>query len=137
MAKTIPVAVRQRIVEAVDQGNTCEEIAELFGVGTASVTRFLARRRKTGSLDPSPRPGRPLTLDESADTQVREWVKEQSDLTLKELRERLEGIGYSVGQTAIFKQLKRLGLPRKKKLCTLPNATVPKCSPSGKPGRKS
>jgi len=116
MAKTIPVEVRQRIVEAFDQGDTREEIAEIYGVSLSSITRFLARRRNTGTLEPSPRPGRAPTLDENADKQIRGWIKEKSDLTLNELKERLEAIGYSVGLTAIFDKLKRLMLPRKKNL---------------------
>ena len=115
MGKTIPVEVRRRIVDAFDQGYTREEIAELFQVGSASAARFLARQRNTGSLEPSPRPGRTPVLDERAEARMREWIKEQSDLTLGELRERLEADGCIVGKSAICDALKRMGLPRKKK----------------------
>jgi len=136
MAKPIPVEVRQRIVEAFDQGHTREEIAELYNVGPASITRFLTRRRETGNLNPSPRPGRPPVLDENADEHIRGWIKEKSDLTLKELKERLEATGYPVGLTAIFDKLKRLMLPYKKKPCTRPNGIGPRCAPNGPLGRK-
>ena len=114
MAKTIPVEVRERVVLAFDQGHTREEIAELYGVGVASISRFLTRRRETGSLSPSPRPGRTPILDGSADARIREWILEKSDLTLRELKERLEGDGYSVGLTAVFGRLRSLGLSVKK-----------------------
>ena len=114
MAKTIPVEVRERIIEASDQGHTREEIADRYNIGTASVTRFLARRRKTGSLSPSPRPGRTPILDDRADARIRGWIEEKSDLTLRELKERLETVGYSVGLTAVFARLRSLGLSVKK-----------------------
>ena len=137
MAKPVPVEVRQRIVEAFDRGNTREEIAEFFNVGTASITRFLTRRRETGSLEPSPRPGRPPLLDEQAGAQMREWLKEQSDLTLGELRERLEAAGCMVKKSAIGEALKRMGLVRKKKRCARPSATVPMCGSRGRNGPAS
>jgi len=114
VAKPIPVEIRQRIVLAFDQGHTREEIAELYNVGPASITRFLTRRRDTGSLNPSPRPGRTPILDEGVDAQMREWIQERPDLTLRELRERLTGIGYPVGLTAVFRRLKCLGFSVKK-----------------------
>jgi len=136
MGKTIPVEVRRRIVLAFDQGDTREEIAELYGVGVASITRFLARRRETGSLTPSPRPGRTPVMDETADTHIRSWIEEKSDLTLAELRERLAAIGYSVGRNAISERLKRLMFSRKKRPCTPPNGTDPKFRPNVPRGRK-
>ena len=136
MAKPVPVEVRQRIVEAFDQGCTREEIAELYNVGPASITRFLTRRRETGSLNPSPRPGRTPVLDDHADDKIRGWIREQPDLTLAELRERLAPLGYAVGLNAICERLKRLMLPRKKKPCTRPSGTGLRCGPNATPGRK-
>ena len=114
MTKPIPVEVRWHIVEAFDQGNTREEIADLYNVSAISVTRFLARRRKTGSLEPLPRPGRKPRLDERAETWIRGWIEQQPDLTLNELRERLGEVGYSVGLSAIFEKLRRIGFRVKK-----------------------
>jgi len=136
MGKTIPVEIRRRIVLAFDQGDTREEIAEVYGVGVASITRFLTRRRETGSLTPSTRPGRTPVMDENADTHIRSWIEEKSDLTLAELRERLASIGYSVGLNAISERLKRLMLSRKKRAYTPPSGTGPKFRPNGPRGRK-
>jgi len=137
MGKTIPVEVRQRIIDAIDQGYTHEEVAELFRVGTASIARFVARLRDTGSLETSPRPGRTPVLDEQAEAQVRGWVREQSDLTLGELRERLETAGYPVGVSAVCGALRRIGLVRKKRPCAPSSETAPMCGPRGRRGRVS
>ena len=136
MAKTIPVDIRERIVRAFDQGDTREEIAELYDVGVASITRFLTRRRETGSLNPSLRPGRTPILDENADAHIREWIEGTSDLTLKELKVRLETLGYFVGLNAISERLKRLMLSRKKRLCTPASGIGPKFMPSVPRGQK-
>ena len=114
MAKPIPVELRRRIVEAFDRGSIREEVADQFGVSMPSVTRLLALRRRTGSLEPTSPPGRPPVLDEHVGEQMRVWVQGQSDLTLGELQKRLESVGCSVGLTAIFAKLKRMGLRRKK-----------------------
>jgi len=137
MANPIPVELRKRIVEAFDQGDNREEIAERFGVGVASITRLLTRRRTTGSLEPSPRSGghAPI-LDERASEQMREWIAEQSDLTLGELRERLESIGCFVKKSAIGEKLNRMGLSRKKKLCMPPSVTGRTYRSNGRFGRR-
>src|SRR3712207_7985243 len=46
--------LRERVVAAVDRGMTQEQAAALFGVSVNTVGRYLARRRDTGSLAPTP-----------------------------------------------------------------------------------
>lgn len=48
-----PVALRERVVAAYEAGRgTYPEIAELFGVGEASVKRWVWLKRKLGHLEP-------------------------------------------------------------------------------------
>jgi transposase len=49
--------LRSRIVAAVDGGMPRSEAARIFGVGRATVKRYLALRRATGGLAPRPRRG--------------------------------------------------------------------------------
>lgn len=51
--------LRSRIVAAVDGGMPRSEAARVFGVGRATVKRYLALRRETGSLAPRPCHGPP------------------------------------------------------------------------------
>jgi transposase len=51
--------LRSRIVAAVDGGMPRSEAARTFGVGRATVKRYLALRRETGALAPRPRHGPP------------------------------------------------------------------------------
>jgi transposase len=48
-----PVALRERVVAAYEAGKgTYVELAELFGVGEASVKRWVWLKRKLGSVEP-------------------------------------------------------------------------------------
>ncbi len=48
-----PVALRERVVAAYEAGRgTYPELAELFGIGEASVKRWVWLKRKLGSLEP-------------------------------------------------------------------------------------
>jgi transposase len=51
--------LRRRIVAAVDGGMPRSEAARVFGVGRATVKRYLQLRRETGGLAPRPRRGPP------------------------------------------------------------------------------
>ena len=53
--------LRERVVRAVDQGRSRQEIVNLFGVSLATLKRYLKQRRETGSLKPKTIPGRPAT----------------------------------------------------------------------------
>jgi len=45
--------LRERIVQAVRQGQSQRAAAQIFGVGSATVKRYVARYRRTGSLAPT------------------------------------------------------------------------------------
>jgi transposase len=51
--------LRRRIVVAVDGGMPRSQAARVFGVGRATVKRYLALRRETGTVAPRPRRGPP------------------------------------------------------------------------------
>ena len=51
--------LRRRIVSAVDGGMPRSAAARVFGVGRATVKRYLTLRRETGTLAPRPRRGPP------------------------------------------------------------------------------
>jgi transposase len=46
--------LRERIVQAVRQGQSQPAAAQTFGVGSATVKRYVAQYRRTGSLAPRP-----------------------------------------------------------------------------------
>lgn len=107
--------LRERILATVARGeDSLREIAARFLVDVSTIVRLLKRYRQSGSAAPRPHAGgrRPVLGDDDL-KRLRELVREQSDATLQELRDRL-GIGCSL--MAVVRALKKLGITRKKKV---------------------
>lgn len=107
--------LRQRILDTVQRGEgSLRQIARRFLVSLSFVTRLLQLYRGTGSLQPKPhRGGNPAVLTPEDLERLRELIHQQPDATLKELRQRL---GVSCSLMAISRALRKLRLPRKKKV---------------------
>jgi transposase len=109
--------LRSRVVATYERGeHSLEEVAALFAVSVASVKNFVRRYRETGSADAFPHAGgQAQSLNEQQVEFVRDSIRETTDLTLEELRQRLKR-KYKKGVSAptLSRLLQRLGLPRKK-----------------------
>jgi transposase len=58
MAEPYPVELRMRVVAAYEAGEgSYATMAAHFGVGTASVTRWVAQHRRAGHVEPQPKAG--------------------------------------------------------------------------------
>jgi transposase len=107
--------LRQRVVDAVQRGEgSVRQIARRFLVSASFVTRLLKRYRSTSSLEPkSHGGGHPPALGPEDLERLRELIRQQPDATLEECRQRL---GASCSTMTISRALRKLGLPRKKKI---------------------
>ena len=116
MSGPLSMDLRERVVAAWEAGEgTQDEVAERFGVGVASVVRWVALKRATGSLEPRPKAGRPPTLSDEERELFAKLCNEQVDATQAELAEALAAAGGPVVSTStISRELKRLGWTRKK-----------------------
>jgi transposase len=76
--------LRLRIVAAVDGGMPRSEAARVFGVGRATVKRYLALRRETGGLAPRPRHGPPPTTTAALAAALPPRLEACPDATLAE-----------------------------------------------------
>ena len=113
--KAISEDLRKRILETIECGDgSLRQIARRFLVSVSFITRLLQLHRSTGSLEPRPHGGgNPALLGPEDLEQLRELVQKQPDATLEELRQRL---GVSCSLMTISRALRKLGLPRKKKI---------------------
>ena len=105
--------LRRRVAEAVDnKEGSLRQLARRFCVSVTFITRLLGLRRQTGSLAPRPHQGghRPA-LDEAGQQRLGQLLKDQPDLTLDELAQRL-----GCGRMAVWRALRKLNLTRKKKV---------------------
>lgn len=112
-----PEQLRAAIVRAFhEQGMSYEEIAELLGVGEATVSRVLRLHRETGSVAPRPRGGgnfSPIRGEVAGELSA--LVAERSDATVKELATELaQRIGVKTSRSSVLRALHRLGFTRKK-----------------------
>jgi transposase len=129
--------LRQRIVQAVDEGESPEDVATRFAVSVATVYRYLALRRKQGHLEPKPKPGRPRSIPTEAEAALRAQVDGAQDATLAEYCTAwVEAGGTPVSEATMSRMLARLGLPRKKRRFTRVNK-IPRRGHNGARKRRS
>ena len=133
MPATYSLDLRRRVVAAVDVGDaTQEQVAARFAVSLGWVRKLLGQRRRVGHLEPlGHRGGAPRCLDERAVEAMRAAVTRQPDIALEELRLRLrrrEQVRVSV--PTLYRVIKALGLPRKKRPSSPAKSTRKNAKPS-------
>jgi len=114
MAKPYSQDLRERVTKAVDDGYTRNEVAAMFNIGTASVERYVRRRRRTGSLKPDKFGGHLRYKLAGHEKKVRELVNAEPDQTLMELCHKLAVDGIDVSKSALDRFLRASGLTYKK-----------------------
>ena len=118
------VDLRERIVRAVDAGATQAAVAEAFSVGRATVQRYVAQRRRRGSLTPRPLPGRALRIGPAQAAVLRRQLDAMPDATLAEHCARWAGDhGVRVSVATMQRTIARLGCTRKKRRSMPPSRT--------------
>ncbi len=116
MRPPTPPQVRRVIVRLREEGRTYDEIAEVVGVGTATVNRILSRYRKTGSLEPlAPGGGNLSPLRGKVAQKLKALVEAMPDATVLEMAEALQKAEkLATSRSSVHRALGRLGYSRKK-----------------------
>jgi transposase len=116
--------LRSRVLAASDRGMSSRQIAAMFGVSISYAIKVRQRRDRTGeigALKPRQVQVRRLAGHEQA---LREQVARKIDATLVELCRWLgTERGVQVGRTALWRELRRLGLTLKKSQSAPPSRT--------------
>src|SRR6266404_4635693 len=115
MGKPYSEDLRRGVVQAIEAGHTDEEVAGLCGVSVSSISRFLTRWRRSGSVSPAKFGGYKGYALEGHENRITRWIAARPDLTLSELQARLAKGKVVVSQTAIFRFLRHLDFTFKKK----------------------
>lgn len=136
MAKAYSNDLRRKFLQAYDEGEgTLEELAERFRVSVGWAKKISARRTRTGQTDaPQWRHGPVSRVTDAVAEWIREQIRRQPDMTLRELGERLDSKGVPLSTAHIWRVLCRLQLPLKKNRFTPRSKTQSKRSSAGKPG---
>jgi transposase len=118
--------LRERVIAAVDAGQQSHrEIAATFAVSKSVLDKWTKRWRDTGSVAALPfAGGRQRALKDCADV-IRAEVKQQPDVTLAELCERVTTqTAVTASRSMMSRELQVLALPRKKRRSTTASATL-------------
>jgi transposase len=114
MARPLSNDLRERVVAAVLDGESCRSVALRFGVAVSSVVKWSQRRRQTGSVAPAKMGGHRKPILEPHRTFIMERLERTSHLTLHGLKDELAARGVKVSHNAVWLFLRREGLSFKK-----------------------
>ena len=109
---TYSMDLRERVVQAVEHGDSVAEVARRFEVSRPTVRDWRDRARR-GELEPGrPGPTGPVKLTEANDQIMREQVAARPGITAKEL---MPMLGVAVIESTVCRRLLKLGLRVKKR----------------------
>ena len=109
--------LRLRVVKAIEGGLSRRAAAAKFEVSIASAVRWYQRFKRTGSIEPDAIGGDHHShRAEAHAARILEWIDEQRDLTLVEIRNRLAEEGYVFAPATIWRLLDRHNYTVKKRL---------------------
>ena len=117
MAQYLSADLRIRVIGAVEAGMSRNAAARRFGVSIASAVRWMGEYLRTGRTAPKPRGGdrRSGRIEAQADL-LMQAIEETPDITLAELRERLNTErGESFALSTIHGFYRRHGITFKKR----------------------
>jgi len=137
MARAYSNDLRRKLLEAYDRGEgSLRELAERFGVSSPYAWKISAQRKRTGQVERvEQRHGPESKVTGAVQQQLRSWVRQQPDLTLAEIRERLwETARLPVSVPRVWQVLRRLKLRLKKSHSTPRNRTHRRISSGGRRG---
>src|ERR1700687_244360 len=115
MGKPYSDDLRERVVAAIEAGQTRVQVANLYNMALSTVGGFIKRKRETGRVSPDKFGGYKTFVLEPHTTLVQELVAEQPDSTLAELQVRLAKEEVKVSQSGISRFLHHINLTFKKK----------------------
>jgi transposase len=135
MAKAFSDDLRRRFLSAYDRGEgTLEELAKRFVVSLAYGKKLRGQLRRNGQAERiEQRRGTPRKLLDEHREQLRRWLRATPDLTLEQLREKLEQArGVVISRAQVARALKRMGLRLKKSHSMPASVTRKKIAGDGK-----
>lgn len=117
--------LRERVVVAMQSGESCRSVAARFGVAPSSVVKWTARVRHTGSVSPAKMGGYRRPILEPHGDWLLEQVHKCPHVTLATLQDLLAERGVTVSHDTVWRFLRGCGLSFKKRHWSPMNASAP------------
>jgi len=116
--------LRERVVRAVDEGKSRDEISKMLGVSRSTIKRYLKQRKEEGDLAPKAIPGRPAKKRDAVCADLLPQLEANPSATLEEHCQMWKTEhGQEVSAKTIGRAIKQLGWTRKKSRWWPPSAT--------------
>jgi transposase len=106
--------LRERVVGAVDTGESCRAVAARFEVAVSSVVKWSQRYRRTGSVSPGQIGGHRRPVLEPYRDFIVQRIAQEPHVTLHRLKDELAAHGIRVSHNTVWMFLRREGLRFKK-----------------------
>jgi transposase len=134
MAWGLSLDLRRRVIGAwLDEELTREELAERFGIGVATVGRWIRRYRETGDVHPLRHGGgQPRRIRPEQEPLLEALVQAHPDWTETEYADALfERQGIQASASTVGRVIRSLGYTVKKRPSLQPNETKSMCEQDG------
>src|SRR5689334_1389627 len=108
--------LRQRVLQAIDTGQSQAEVARTFSVSVATIKRYLKHRREMGHVLPKTIPGRPAVKGAVLQAHLKPQLEAHPDATREEHCHLFQAAhGILVSPASISRARAALGWTRKKR----------------------
>src|SRR5579871_299882 len=134
MERPLSKDLRERIVAAVEGGESRQAAGRRFRVSASCVIKLVQRWRASGSVEPGRMGGWKDYSLADHEAVVRALIAKRSDLTLEELRDELAEQGIHVGRSSVDRFLKARQLTLKKSRSAPPSRTARTSPPRARRG---
>ncbi|MCZ7675065.1 MAG: transposase [Roseovarius sp.] len=107
--------LRERVVAAMQAGESCRSVAARFDVAPSSVVKWMQRAARTGSVSPAKMGGYRRPILEPHRVWLLEQVQACPHVTLAVLQEKLAERGIEVSHDTVWRFLRGCGFSSKKR----------------------
>jgi transposase len=108
--------LRERVLRAVDQGMSHQEVVQVLGVSLATIGRYLKQRREMGHVRPKAIPGHPRIKGAALQADLSDQLRANPDATREQHCQMWEErTGIRVSPASISRARMTLGWTRKKR----------------------
>lgn len=125
MGRPYPLALRERIIAAREEGDSYSTLAQRFRVSLKSVQRYLRSHYEHDTLHPRKIGGHKRYKLTGYEDVIRDWLEADPDMTLDQMQARLrKDYDFHVSRTAIHNFLAYLNISYKKRQSSRASSNV-------------